>query len=834
MTLYRWRLRRHGVQELLAGCGIAVGVALLFGVLVANTSSTSSARQLIHGVVGTARFQVASRSSAGFDQQLAEQVDKLTGVAVAVPLLRETGTIVGPSGARKTVQLIGLTPGIVRLEGAATDDLGADTSLLSGGIGLPSPVADAIRARSGRDVRLLIGGEARPTLVQAVLGDQAIGPVASSPIAVGLLSTVQNLTGLHGRVTDVFVRPLPGAEREVGRELHTIAAGKLDIFKADRELSVLAATAKPAEQSVLLFAAVSAMVGFLLAFNAMLLTMPERRRSIAELRTQGFGSRQIMVIVASQAVILGLLASVAGIGLGLVVSRVLFDRVPTYLTFAFPIGPHQIIPTSAILLAIACGVLSALLACSPILAKRGQPSDSTAEGGEPGQGISPTVASLCGLTGAGLIVLVTMLALAAPSLAVICGTLLAISMLLLLPTTLLFLLRLLAPMSEHVRKSMLALAVIELRATATRAIVLAGIAALAVYGSVTIEGARGDLITGLDSAVTEYLDSADVWVTTSNNFLTIDRFRAHRLIAAISKQRDVSSVRVYQGGLLDVGTRRLWIRARPPSDRRMIQASQLLEGNLDQATRRLRDQGWIVISNGLAKERHLHVGGQLVLPTPSGPASLRVAGITTNVGWVPGAITMNTRDYSHYWQTTDPTALEINLKHGVTPAAGKRAVGQALGYRPGLLVQTSAQRAAIFKATARQGLSSLSQISTLLLISAAVAVALALSAAIWQRRGRLASLKAQGFDSKQLWRALLLESAMVLSLGCIAGTIVGVYGHVLARHWLVMTAGYPAPFSIGLPRILLMLAGVSGIALLVFSLPGWIAARVPARLSFQE
>ena len=36
LALYGWRLRRHKVQELLAGIGIVVGVALFFGVLVAN------------------------------------------------------------------------------------------------------------------------------------------------------------------------------------------------------------------------------------------------------------------------------------------------------------------------------------------------------------------------------------------------------------------------------------------------------------------------------------------------------------------------------------------------------------------------------------------------------------------------------------------------------------------------------------------------------------------------------------------------------------------------------------------------------------------------------
>jgi putative ABC transport system permease protein len=41
VDLYRWRLSNRKAQELLAGMGVAIGVALLFGVLVANTSVIS-------------------------------------------------------------------------------------------------------------------------------------------------------------------------------------------------------------------------------------------------------------------------------------------------------------------------------------------------------------------------------------------------------------------------------------------------------------------------------------------------------------------------------------------------------------------------------------------------------------------------------------------------------------------------------------------------------------------------------------------------------------------------------------------------------------------------
>jgi len=836
VDLYRWRLSNRKAQELLAGMGIAIGVALLFGVLVANTSVVSSTSQLLHAVTGSARFQLVARSSEGFDQGLAEHVGTLPGVEVAAPLLRENAAIVGPRG-RESIQLVGVTGSVTTLQGAATRNLGAGALLLSGGLGLPSGVAANVGARAGQPVTLLADGTASSIQVRAVLGSQTVGPVANSPIVVALLALAQQIAGKPSRVTQVLVEPRPGADRLVERELRQLAAGRLDVEPASDEVAVLRATAEPTSQSTALFAAISAMVGFLLALNAMLLTVPERRRFAAGLRQQGFGPRQVLLVLISQAVMLGLAASLVGVLLGDLLSRSLYHEVPSYLTLAFPIGTHPVIPVTTVLLAIACGVLATVMASLlPVLdLRRGRPADAVLhETGEAGQSIGRHAIVICAVTGSLLVAAVSVLVLLAPSLSVAGGVVLALAAFCLVLPIFTLVVRGVKPLSERLRGSMLALAVVELDATATRSVALAGVAALAVYGMIAIQGARHDLIAGLDTAVVQYLDTADIWVTTDNNFLTIDSFHAPGAQAAIARSPDVASVREYQGGLLDVGTRRLWIRARPTGDATLIQASQLLHGDLAQATRLIRHGGWAAVSNGFAEERHLHVGGAFTLPTPSGTARLRVAAITTNVGWPPGAITLGDADYQRYWQSTDPTALEVDLEPGVDPQAGRRAVEQALGRRPGLLVETLAEREASYEESARQGIRSLSQIAMLLLVATSLAIASALSAAIWQRRARLASLKSHGFDSRQLWRSLLLESAILMFIGCLDGAILGIYGHALASRWLEVSVGFPAPFSLGIGVVFLTLALITGVALLVIALPGLGAARVLPRAGFQE
>ncbi|MGA7705749.1 MAG: hypothetical protein WB998_12725, partial [Solirubrobacteraceae bacterium] len=65
LFLYRRRLRAHPLQELLAGAGIAVGVALVFGVLIANASLTGSVEKLVRGISGSARLALVARSADG-------------------------------------------------------------------------------------------------------------------------------------------------------------------------------------------------------------------------------------------------------------------------------------------------------------------------------------------------------------------------------------------------------------------------------------------------------------------------------------------------------------------------------------------------------------------------------------------------------------------------------------------------------------------------------------------------------------------------------------------------------------------------------------------------
>ena len=840
---YGERLRAHPVQELLAGVGVAIGVALALAVLVANSSIASNARALVHGIAGSAQLQLGARSGDGFPQTMVERVRALPGVAVASPLIEQRALVAGPSGTR-SVNLVGVDKSIADLNGAATRQLDpALLVLLQGGVMLPSTVARELgvppNGGTERRVTLDLRGRAHRLGVSAVLNEAAIGAVADAAVAIAPLDHVQALAGLPGRVTRILVTPRRGREAAARAELARLAGGRLTVAPVDREVELISQAAAPSYQATGFFAAIAAICGTLLVFNAMLLTAPERRRSVAILRTAaGYTPGDIAQMLLFEAVVLGVVASAAGIALGILLAKTAFSGAPSFLSFAFALSGNVSIPLVMVLAVGAAGVLVTCAAAAPPLLdlRRGRALDAVEhEQGEAGQRL-PTrsrhamaAAAVVLLAGAGV------LAAADPSATVVAIGAVTVATALAIPTLCVGAARLAAWFAGRTDWHALDLAAEGVRARTVRASTLAAMAAVAVCGCLAIEGAHRDVLRGLDRNFAEYLASGDVWVTAggAENSLTTESFAAPGAAQRLAAVPGVARVDPYYGSLLDVGNRRVWVIARGGHDRAPIPPSQLIDGE-PSATQRLRTGRWIAVSNALARKQHVGLGDAFTLPTPAGVERYRVAAITTNLGWGPGAVIMSAERYRHDWLDPKPSALELQLKPGADPAATRRAAQGALGPGSALRVQTTPERDAQFRALARDGLVRLSQIALMLVIAAALSLAAGTVAAIWQRRTSLAVLRISGHLPGELWRVLLLETTIVLGTGALAGLAAGTVGHRLLARWLADSTGYPAPFALGVAQIALVLAGILGTALALIALASIRASRVEQRMAFHE
>lgn len=838
LYLYRRRLRIHGVQELLAGLGVASGVALVFAAMIANGSIAGSAAEVVHAVAGPASLQLRARNSDGLDQSLLKRVRHIDGVTQVAPLLEQTATITGPHGRRATINMAGtnlsfgllnglahtlpiatFSPGAVALTRTASKELGALTS-------------------NRPNITLELRGSVHRLKVAAVLGEEAAGALSQARVAVIPLSRLQHLAGLKGRLTRILIKTRPGHEAAVRRALERLAGARLTVAPADADIALLDQALRPSDQASGFFAAISALLGFLFAFNAMLLTVPERRQAIAELRLIGTKRVAIVQIVAFQALCLGVAASGVGLLAGYALSLGVFHQSSGYLAEAFTLGTNTIVGTTPLLLSLAGGILSTFLASAvPLLdMRKGRAMDAVYfEEGSPGNTLSGLTQRRLGLGALGLLALTTALFAIRPSLALMASGLLALATVLAVPLAFAAILRMGLALARHYQRlTALQVALTSLKAATLRSLALAATGAVAIFGGIALGGSRDDLLRGIDGFAHSYAADAQLWIANpEDNQATVvfaDDGNARRLAALPG----VAQVHSFQGGFLELGNRRVWVIARPAGANASVLRSQTTAGNWRQAVSRIGEGGGIAVSQQIAEQHHVKPGGTLELPTPSGEASFRVAATTTNLAWSPGVIFMNDTDYARLWQTTLPTALGITLEPGANVGAVHKEIAKALGPDSGLETATATTRERRIDKLTSEGLSRLGEISTLLIVAAILAMAAALGSSVWQRRPSFAAMRLSGVRTPRLRRILLVEAALMLSAGCAAGAVAGIYGQVIIDGYLKHVTGFPVASLAASGRPFEILLMVIVIVLLIAAVPGWSASRVSPTLALDE
>ncbi len=819
------------VQESFAILGIAVGVALLFASQVSSTSLAHAETQLNTQLVGNAQLQLDARGPEGVREGLLAQVRGVPGVQVALPIYERQVNVIGSRGER-SVDLIGVDPHSVHAGGSLLRRFSAHQLVSLRAIALPEPIAEEIGAGPLVQVKLQIGARRVETLLGATLGASTIGGLVHSPIAVASIGYVQRLADAQGQITRIFVRYDPAHEREVRAALVRIAARwNVNLVPGTFDSRLFAVALAPESKSENLFSGISALVGFLFALNAMLITVPSRRRLIEDLRPHGATLGMTVQLLLFDATIIGVLACTLGLALGDVLSIAVFHSTPGYLSFAFPVGNNRIVTWQSVALAVAAGMAAAVFGVLwPVREILARPRAGTLPSAKRRRSRSATVL-IVGLLCLG----VTTAILAWDTKTALLGNVtLVIALVCLLPFLFDALVRLFERTANAFDGVSPLLAVIELQTpqTRVRSLAIAATAAIAVFGIVEFQGTQTNLKNGLDASAHDLDSGADIWVTPSgsSSLLTTIAFKPIDA-AALAGTTGVSALGAYRGSFLDWGQRRLWIIAPPDSTEQPVPSSQLLNDNSAHnnpalVSARIRQGGWAVLSEALAREHHLRVGDTFTLPSPR-PQPLRIVGLITNLGWPPGAIIINSDDYARAWGSNEPSAYEIRTTPGASVTAVRDRVRRILGAASGLSVETAGERNERHYALAAQGLARLTQIRLLVLIAAMLAVVGAMGAMIWQRRDRIASHKCHGYREGVLWRSLLCESALLLIAGSSIGAIFGLYAQLLGSHFLAVVTGFPVVFDVEGFAAISSFALVSVLAVAMLAIPGYLVVRVP-------
>jgi putative ABC transport system permease protein len=840
LGLYRVRLRKRWIQELLAVVGIATGVALLYATQVASTSLSGPVRQLNNGIVGHSQLQLMSRGQGGFPEATYDDIVHRPGVVRAAPVLQLPGNLVGPAGERG-VTFLGADPRIVKLKGKLLQGFNSADVAEQETIVIPTPIARQVGVKVGDDVRVQIAG--RSTTLPIVVADRdQIGSMVNTAIALAPLAYLQRLARTGPIVSRMLVEAEPGHVDAVGRDLRSFGDPRhLDVRSTEYETMLFGQAAKPWRQSSVLFSFLSALVGWLFAVCALLVTSAERRSLAGEQRDQGFPPSATLLTLLVDAAIIGGAGIVLGLAAGEALSREGFESDVSFLSGAFPIGDQRVVTWQSVALAAAGGLLAAVVG---VLAPLGRVVVGSAPRGV--RQILPAPAARSGPPGAAprralsLLGVVALLAagaitVATPEAAVLGLFLLGISLVLLLPLLLRGVIAAIEWGNDRGRTSVavvLALQQLKSRRWQTRALAITATGAVAVFGATSLQGARANLQAGLDSVARDLSSAAAVWVapTGAGSVYGTSAFTptSTRALAALPGVRDV---RLYRAGLVDIADRRAWLIGQPPETTRPVPAGQVVEGDAGAAPARIKAGGWALVSRDIADELGLHPGQTFELPAPR-PVTLRVAAITTNLAWSGGAVLANGRDVAHAYQGGDVAAYHVDLADGVSGEEGRRQVEQALGARSGLRVETAAHRAGRQSSASQGGLSRLRQIAQLTLLAAVLAMGAAMTGLLWQHRPIVGELKLDGLTTRLMWRSLLVETAVLFGVGAVAGGVFGLLGQRLCTRGVQVVTGFPVLDGFRLGVAVATVGLVIGASLLAVLVPGYLVAK--ARPSWHD
>ena len=320
-----WRsLVSRRLRSLLTVAGIALGVAVVFATQATNVAIEQSVDSTVAGVMGRAQLRVGAFAEIGLDAASLVAIGSTPGITVVAPEIERRSYLLPASGApalgpRGPVTVLGIDPAadpVVHPRAMATGvplAAGSPGALISARLaqddGLAVGDSITIGGVAGPDQSTLpIVGILAPAAGSAGPGARlVIIPVESAGVIFGMDGVTRaDLMVAAGSMPEAVAAEL---ERRITTRPYTI------VTPADVAASLRASTADFQSMTALI-AAVALFVGAFLIFNTLSMTVAERVREVGLLRAAGTTRSQVHRFVLLQAMILGLLGSVAGTGLG--------------------------------------------------------------------------------------------------------------------------------------------------------------------------------------------------------------------------------------------------------------------------------------------------------------------------------------------------------------------------------------------------------------------------------------------------------------------------------------------------------------------------------------
>lgn len=361
-ALLRAGLRGQGRRLLSAGLAVGLGVMFLAVTLLLSDTLAAGLRTQVAGSIGD-YTAVVSDDSGEITPAQEQTVRRTTGVAAVEAVQSRTiisggNTVVGlataptqgrgsyPQGrAPRTDGEIALTENALA---ALTVDVGGTVSV---------PAESGPPGAAAEPVVLRVVGVVEPS------GDTTFP--TSMPAGVATNATMSRLTGKTSYL-ELRVVGTPGTSPEQLRDALAAAIGpgpsvRTGAEEVDHRVQQLAGGHDLLTQVLVGFAAVALFTCMIVVANTFTILLAQRQRQLALLRCVGAGRGQIVRSVLAEAVILGALASLAGLVLAVGLGELGVFAADRYLADVLPVDGLVVSPV-ALLAPFGVGIVLTVLA----------------------------------------------------------------------------------------------------------------------------------------------------------------------------------------------------------------------------------------------------------------------------------------------------------------------------------------------------------------------------------------------------------------------------------------------------------------------------------------
>jgi putative ABC transport system permease protein len=823
------------LRAILTGFAVILGVAFVAGTFVFTDTIDASFRDLFERASKGTDVSVQSRQAvdAHFEQaptmpaDTLERVESVDGVEEAFGSVSFDVTLLD----RKGEPIVSNGPPTLAL--AAPPERFDPFEFVEG---RPPETADEVAVdKSTADKYDFHEGDtvtvsgASPAKRYKVVGVAKIGDsnnLAGARMVEMILPEAQRVTG-HDGYDDISVAASGGTSPEelkaaIAAELGKGFAVRTGKEQVDKTVGDFADAFAPIRTSLLVFAGVSLLVGGFLIFNTFNITVAQRTREIALVRVLGASRPQVMRSVLAETFAIGLVASIIGILVGLLVAvglRALFAALGIELgTTSLQLEPRTIIAGLAVglIATTVSGFVPARRATriEPMAALR----DAATSGGGRLRPRRIVAAVLLGL--AGLAIMLSALfgdigSDNATASALGLGAVLMMFGFALVAATLV------RPMSSAIGRPLERVQGLTgrlarenarrqpQRTAVTASALMIGVA-LVVFVAIFAAGIKATIDEGLDNQV-----RAAGIVTHQNGFNPIPDGVVEEL-EKVDGVAAVSPVRLETGKLVSDG-KTIQVSGVDPATAGEALSLDWAQGS-NAALSQLGD-GDMVVSQDFADAHDVGVGDEVAFVTPRGKqVSYRVSAIYDANVQMLGQVALTDAALVRDWESKDVFFALVVSSPGTDAEALKGAEEQALKGFPTAKPQTIQD----FKDDQYADIDTLVGIVYLLLalsvIVALLGVVNTLALSVHERTRELGMLRAVGMSRRQVRQMIRGESVITAGIGAVLGIVLGTLFALIVSRPLAHNG-----FVFTIPIIALI------VVFILAALAGVLAAIQPAR-----